>query len=164
MSDEPTIEEKAAAGAAYSQKQQEDFAKSQESYKPEQIGDPAYYTPLTEDQIRAKGGYYLMDETWNPGGPWDGGPVEGMDQRESNRVAAIENMLEQGTCFAWTDPYLDDPHHVATSGTPVGWFGPDEQGRVLLEAHDDDTREFAIEHGNSIVAGVMDPTYTVPGV
>jgi hypothetical protein len=166
---EMTPEEQAklqAESAAHIAGQQAEFAESQVGYDPSKIGDPAEYTPLTEDQIRAAGGYFLMDPQWMPGGPWDGGPDEGKDARPSNRVAAIEEMLKSGTAFAWTDPYLSDPHTVATDGTPVGYFKPDEQGNVLLQSHmgHDDLRSFAIGHGNGIVAGTINPTYTVPGV
>ena len=150
-----------AEGAPLTAQQQADFNKSQEGYKPEQIGDPAYYTPLSDDQIRQKGGYFLMDPQWVAGGPWGGLPPEEM-QSAQNRVLDIEEKLKSGTAFAWTDPFLSDPHTVATDGTPVGWFQPDEQGRVLLQNNLGD-RAFAIGHGNGIVAGTIDPTYTVPG-
>jgi hypothetical protein len=117
----------------------------------------------SDEGIRSRGGYMLMDPQWVAGGPWNGIPAEEM-QGVANRRADIVERMKAGTVFGFTATGASNPNDDldAFAADLAGYFPASEAGRINLQSKQGDARlDYSVQVGNELAACKADPNFYV---
>lgn len=145
------------------------IAAQQQQYADEQAAEKARSDALaqpcdtSDDGIRSKGGYMLMDPQWTAGGPWNGIPAS-EQQGEQNRRHDIVQRMRAGTVFGFTASAGANPADTLDPfATDIaGYFPASNEGRINLQQREGDARlAYSVEVGNQLVACQADPGFYV---